>query len=141
MHYDKRNANLVTRAVFWSGDSISSVSQPDRGRAEKQRKTTRVSNKVIHELRIKLSSSQDRFLCFFTHHNYIIMYTAFYKTTDRVPNKFIPAPSPTAINFISISRKIIWRILSMRTIEITGNSLALRKGITTPAASARNPRT
>ncbi|MCK5738625.1 type II toxin-antitoxin system RelE/ParE family toxin [bacterium] len=89
VHYNKRNANLVTRAAFWPGDSISSASQPVRVRTEKQRKTTRVSNKIIHKLRIKLSSSQARFLYFFTHHNYIIMYIAFYKTTDRVPDKFI----------------------------------------------------
>ena len=43
----------------------------------------------IHELRIKLSGSQARFLYFFTHHNYIIMYIAFYKTTDQVPDKYI----------------------------------------------------
>lgn len=43
----------------------------------------------IHELRITLSGDQVRFLYFFCFKNYIIFYHAFWKHTDRVPEKFI----------------------------------------------------
>lgn len=43
----------------------------------------------IHELRIKLSGDQVRMLYFFCYRKFIILYYAFAKTTDRVPEKFI----------------------------------------------------
>ena len=43
----------------------------------------------IHELRIKLSGDQVRMLYFFCYRKFIILYYAFAKTTNRVPEKFI----------------------------------------------------
>lgn len=43
----------------------------------------------VHELRIKLAGEQVRLLYFFCYRNYIILYHAFIKSTDRVPEKFI----------------------------------------------------
>ena len=43
----------------------------------------------IHELRITLSGDPVRFLYFFCFKNYIIFYQAFWKHTDRVPQKYI----------------------------------------------------
>ena len=43
----------------------------------------------IHELRIKLSGDQIRMLYFFCYRKFIVLYYAFAKTTDRVPEKFI----------------------------------------------------
>lgn len=43
----------------------------------------------IHELRIKLSGDQIRMLYFFCYRKYIVLYYAFIKNTDRVPEKFI----------------------------------------------------
>jgi len=43
----------------------------------------------IHELRIKLSGDQIRMLYFFCYRKFIILYFAFIKTTDRVPDRFI----------------------------------------------------
>jgi hypothetical protein len=43
----------------------------------------------IHELRIKLSGDQIRLLYFFCYRKFIILYYAFAKTTNRVPEKFI----------------------------------------------------
>jgi len=39
----------------------------------------------IHELRVKLSGNHGRFLYFFHENEKIVMFNAFYKTTDRVP--------------------------------------------------------
>ena len=43
----------------------------------------------IHELRIKLSGDQIRMLYFFCYQKYIVLYYAFIKNTDRVPEEFI----------------------------------------------------
>lgn len=43
----------------------------------------------IHELRIKLSGDQIRLLYFFCFQKFIVLYHAFVKTTDRVPEKMI----------------------------------------------------
>ena len=43
----------------------------------------------IHELRIKLSGNQARILYFFCYKHYIVLYQAFWKNTDRVPEKII----------------------------------------------------
>lgn len=43
----------------------------------------------IHELRIKLSGNQVRFLYFFCYKEYIILTHSFVKTTDKVPIKEI----------------------------------------------------
>lgn len=43
----------------------------------------------IHELRIKLSGDQIRLLYFFCYQKFIILYHAFVKTTDRVPEKMV----------------------------------------------------
>ncbi len=43
----------------------------------------------IHELRIHLSGEQVRLLYFFCHRKFIILYHAFVKTTQRVPERFI----------------------------------------------------
>lgn len=43
----------------------------------------------VHELRVKLSGSQARILYFFCFGAYIVLYKAFWKTTDRVPEKYI----------------------------------------------------
>lgn len=43
----------------------------------------------IHELRIKLSGDQIRLLYFFCYQKFIVLYYAFVKTTDRVPEKLI----------------------------------------------------
>ncbi len=43
----------------------------------------------IHELRIKLSGDQIRMLYFFCFRKYIVLYVAFVKNTNRVPEKFI----------------------------------------------------
>lgn len=43
----------------------------------------------IHELRIKLSGDQIRVLYFFCYQKYIVLYYAFIKNTDRVPEEFI----------------------------------------------------
>lgn len=43
----------------------------------------------IHELRIKIAGEQVRLLYFFCYRNFIILYHAFVKRTDRVPEKFI----------------------------------------------------
>ena len=43
----------------------------------------------VHELRIKLAGEQVRLLYFFCFRNFIILYHAFVKSTDRVPEKFI----------------------------------------------------
>lgn len=43
----------------------------------------------IHELRVKLSGDQIRILYFFCYQKFIIVYYAFIKTSDRVPDKFI----------------------------------------------------
>ena len=43
----------------------------------------------IHELRIKLSGNNARILYFFCFEYYIILYQAFWKHTDRVPEKII----------------------------------------------------
>lgn len=43
----------------------------------------------IHELRIKLSGDQIRMLYFFCFQKYIVLYFAFIKNTDRVPERFI----------------------------------------------------
>jgi hypothetical protein len=43
----------------------------------------------IHELRLKLSGNQARILYFFCFETYIILYQAFWKNTDRVPEKRI----------------------------------------------------
>ena len=43
----------------------------------------------IHELRIKLSGDHIRILYFFCYEKFIILYYAFVKNTDRVPDKFI----------------------------------------------------
>jgi hypothetical protein len=43
----------------------------------------------IHELRIQLSGDHIRILYFFCFEKYIVLYYAFVKNTDRVPDKFI----------------------------------------------------
>ena len=43
----------------------------------------------IHELRIRLSGDQIRMLYFFCYQKYIVLYYAFVKNTDRVPEEFI----------------------------------------------------
>jgi len=43
----------------------------------------------IHELRISLSGDPVRFLYFFCFRDYIVFYHAFWKNTDRVPEKYI----------------------------------------------------
>jgi len=43
----------------------------------------------IHELRVKLSGNHGRFLYFFYDEEKIIMFNAFYKTTDRVPDIYM----------------------------------------------------
>jgi len=43
----------------------------------------------IHELRVKLSGEQIRMLYFFCFRKFIILYHAFVKTTDRVPERFV----------------------------------------------------
>ena len=43
----------------------------------------------IHELRITLSGDQIRLLYFFCHRKFIVLYDAFIKNTQRVPEKFI----------------------------------------------------
>jgi hypothetical protein len=43
----------------------------------------------IHELRIKLSGEQFRLLYFFCYENYIVMYRALRKRTDKVPDEYI----------------------------------------------------
>ena len=43
----------------------------------------------IHELRIKLSGDHARLLYFFCYQKFIILYDAFVKTTNRVPEKLI----------------------------------------------------
>jgi hypothetical protein len=43
----------------------------------------------IHELRIKLSGDQLRLLYFFCFRKFIVLYHAFIKTTDRVPEQAI----------------------------------------------------
>ena len=43
----------------------------------------------IHELRIRLSGGQIRMLYFFCYQKYIVLYYAFVKNTDRVPEAFI----------------------------------------------------
>ena len=43
----------------------------------------------IHELRIRLAKSQVRILYFFCHERFIVLYHVFYKTTRRVPDKYI----------------------------------------------------
>ncbi|MFH1985412.1 MAG: type II toxin-antitoxin system RelE/ParE family toxin [Pseudomonadota bacterium] len=43
----------------------------------------------IHELRIKLSGDQVRLLYFFCYQRFIILYHAFVKNTDRVPERII----------------------------------------------------
>jgi hypothetical protein len=43
----------------------------------------------IHELRIKLSGDHVRLLYFFCYQRYIVLYHAFVKNTDRVPEKYI----------------------------------------------------
>jgi len=43
----------------------------------------------IHELRLTLSGSQVRVLYFFCYRKFIILYYAFLKNTQRVPDKFV----------------------------------------------------
>ena len=43
----------------------------------------------IHELRVKLSGDQIRLLYFFCYQKFIILYDAFVKTVDRVPERLI----------------------------------------------------
>ena len=43
----------------------------------------------IHELRLTLSGKQARVLYFFCYRNFIILYYAFLKNTQRVPDKFV----------------------------------------------------
>ena len=43
----------------------------------------------IHEIRIKLNGRNVRFLYFFCYETYIILYSAFCKNTDRVPDKYV----------------------------------------------------
>jgi hypothetical protein len=43
----------------------------------------------VHELRIKVAGEQVRLLYFFCYRRFIILYHAFVKKTDRVPEKFI----------------------------------------------------
>jgi len=43
----------------------------------------------IHELRLTLSGRQARVLYFFCYRKFIVLYYAFLKNTQRVPNKFI----------------------------------------------------
>ncbi len=43
----------------------------------------------IHELRVKLSGDQIRMLYFFCFRKFIILYHAFVKTSDRVPERFV----------------------------------------------------
>lgn len=43
----------------------------------------------VHELRIKIAGDQVRLLYFFCYRNFIILYHAFVKNTDRVPEKLI----------------------------------------------------
>jgi hypothetical protein len=43
----------------------------------------------IHELRLTLSGSQARVLYFFCYRKFIILYYAFLKNTQRVPDKFV----------------------------------------------------
>lgn len=43
----------------------------------------------IHELRVSLSRDQVRILYFFCHRKFIVLYYAFFKNTDRVPEKYI----------------------------------------------------
>ena len=55
----------------------------------------------IHELRITLSGDQIRMLYFFCYRKYIILYYAFIKNTDRVPEKFIRKVSAYRNDFLS----------------------------------------
>lgn len=43
----------------------------------------------IHEMRIKVKGENVRLLYFFCYETYIIMYSAFSKNTDRVPEKYV----------------------------------------------------
>lgn len=43
----------------------------------------------VHELRVKLSGDQIRLLYFFCFRKFIILYHAFIKTTDRVPEQIV----------------------------------------------------
>ena len=43
----------------------------------------------IHELRLTLSGSQARVLYFFCYRKFIILYYAFLKNTQKVPDKFV----------------------------------------------------
>lgn len=54
----------------------------------------------IHELRIKLSGDQIRMLYFFCFRKYIVLYVAFVKNTDRVPEKFIHRVKRYRDNFL-----------------------------------------
>ena len=55
----------------------------------------------IHELRIKLSAEQIRFLYFFCYRNYIVLTHAFTKTTDRVPKKEIEKAKKIRDDFLN----------------------------------------
>ena len=54
----------------------------------------------IHELRIRLSGEQIRMLYFFCYQKYIVLYYAFVKNTDRVPEEFIRRVAEYRNNFL-----------------------------------------
>lgn len=43
----------------------------------------------IHELRVSLSRNQVRILYFFCYRRFIVLYHVFFKTTRRVPDKYV----------------------------------------------------
>jgi hypothetical protein len=54
----------------------------------------------IHELWIRLSGDQIRMLYFFCYQKYIVLYYAFVKNTDRVPEEFIRKVAVYRDNFL-----------------------------------------
>ena len=57
----------------------------------------------VHELRVKLSGNQARILYFFCFEEFIILFKAFWKTTDRVPEKYINQTIDYRNRFIELS--------------------------------------
>lgn len=55
----------------------------------------------VHELRITLAGDQVRVLYFFCYETYIVLYHVFFKTTQRVPEKYIDQVTEYREDFLS----------------------------------------
>ena len=54
----------------------------------------------IHELRVSLARNQVRILYFFCYERFIVLYHVFFKTTRRVPDKYVAQVSEYRESFL-----------------------------------------